>query len=321
MKLNRLISIAPMMDWTDSHDRYFLRLISPHALLYTEMITTGALIHGDYKRFLAFHPLEHPLALQLGGSEPDQLAHCAQLAEEAGFNEVNLNVGCPSNRVQSGRFGACLMRHPTLVAECFYEMSKKVNIPITIKCRIGVDQEDSYEALHDFISVIAKAGCHVFIIHARKAWLQGLSPKQNREVPPLRYDVVRQIKHDLPHLTIIINGGIKTIEDIKDHLTYVDGVMIGREAYTNPYLLADIERHFFATLSPERKEIIEQLIPYVEFQLKNNIKLSNITRHILGLFQSQKGAKAWRRYLSENAHPADAGVDVISTALLSTFSS
>jgi tRNA-dihydrouridine synthase A len=313
--INRLISIAPMMEWTDRHDRYFLRLISPHALLYTEMVTTGALIHGDYERFLQFHPLEHPLALQLGGSVPEQLAYCAELGERFGYDEINLNVGCPSNRVQSGRFGACLMRDPQLVADCIAAMRNKVNIPVTVKCRIGVDNEDSYESLHAFISLIAQAGCQVFIIHARKAWLQGLSPKQNREIPPLRYDIVHRVKEDFPHLTIIMNGGIKTLADMDNQLPHVDGIMIGREAYTNPYLLAEIEERYFSFTPQSREEIINQLIPYVELQLKNNTKLSNITRHILGLFQAQKGGKVWRRYLSENANKPAANVDVILEAL------
>jgi len=313
--INRLISIAPMMEWTDRHDRYFLRLMSPHALLYTEMVTTGALIHGDYKRFLSFHPLEHPLALQLGGSVPEQLAHCAELGEGFGYDEINLNVGCPSNRVQSGRFGACLMREPLLVADCIAAMKNKVNIPVTVKCRIGVDNEDSYELLHSFISLVAQAGCQVFIIHARKAWLHGLSPKQNREIPPLRYDMVHRVKRDFPHLTIIMNGGIKTVADMDNQLPHVDGIMIGREAYTNPYLLTEIEERYFSILPRSREEIIHQLIPYVELQLKNNIKLSSITRHILGLFQAQKGGKAWRRYLSEHANDPKANACVILEAL------
>jgi tRNA-dihydrouridine synthase A len=279
------------------------------------MITTGALIHGDVKRFLHFHPLEHPIALQLGGSEPDALAYCAKLGAEYGYDEINLNVGCPSDRVQSGRFGACLMLDPTLVADSVNAMVNAVSIPVTVKCRIGVDHEDSYELLHAFITLISKAGCNVFIIHARKAWLQGLSPKQNREVPPLRYDVVRQIKQDFPHLTIIMNGGIKTIAEMTEHLSHVDGVMIGREAYTNPYLLADIEEHYFSSVRASREKIIEQLIPYVELQLQNKVKLSHITRHILGLFQGQRGGRLWRRYLSENAHKVDAGVNVIWGAL------
>lgn len=314
---NHLISIAPMMDWTDRHDRYFLRLIAPHVLLYTEMVTANAIIHGDFQRFLEFHPLEHPVALQLGGSEPNKLVHSAKLGEQFGYDEINLNVGCPSDRVKSGRFGACLMREPSLVADCISAMNQAVKIPVTVKCRIGIDNNDSYEELTQFISTIANIGCKTFIIHARKAWLNGLSPKENREIPPLRYDVVRQIKQDFPHLTIIVNGGIKTLVDIEEHLKFVDGVMIGREAYTNPYFLTEIESKYFS--SPEqvktRHEIIEQFIPYIEEQLKNNIKLSNITRHILGLFQGQKGGRIWRRHLSENAHKNDANIDVIYAAL------
>lgn len=304
MSLNRLISIAPMMDCTDRHDRYFLRLIAPHVLLYTEMLTTGALIYGDFKKFLAFDPLEHPVALQLGGSDPKQLAHCARLGESFGYDEINLNVGCPSDRVKSGKFGACLMLQPELVAECISAMAASVKIPVTVKCRIGVDEKDSYEELNHFIQLIAKAGCNVFIIHARKAWLNGLSPKENREIPPLKYDVVKQIKKDFPNLKIIINGGIKNLQTIDELLQHVDGVMIGREAYANPYFLASIEQKYFASEAHAltREEVIYKMIPYIENQLKNNIKLSSITRHILGLFHSQPGGRLWRRFLSENAH-------------------
>lgn len=317
MRINRLISVAPMMDWTDRHDRYFLRLISPNALLYTEMVTTGALIYGDTKRFLAFHPLEHPLALQLGGSDPGQLADCARMGEDAAYDEINLNVGCPSDRVQSGRFGACLMLQPELVAECVASMAAAVKIPITVKCRIGVDHQDSYPELVSFVDKIAKAGCHVFIMHARKAWLNGLSPKQNREVPPLNYDLVKQIKRDFPDLSIVLNGGIKTLTDIEQHLPMVDGIMIGREAYANPYFLAEIEEKLFNKQldSTSRLTIIEQLMPYVEQQLANNVRLSSVTRHILGLFQGQKGARIWRRHLSENAPKVGAGIEVIKEAL------
>ena len=315
--LNRLISIAPMMDWTDRHDRYFLRLLSPHALLYTEMVTTGALIHGDYQRFLAFDPAEHPVALQLGGSDPKALAQCAKMGEDFGYDEINLNVGCPSDRVKSGRFGACLMLEPLIVADCVAAMRQTVSVPVTVKCRIGVDETDSYEALQHFIQTIALAGCEIFIIHARKAWLNGLSPKQNREIPPLRYDVVRQLKQDFPALTIILNGGLKVFADVEAELQHVDGVMIGREAYSNPYFLAEIERKLFAT--PEhvntRHRVIENLLPYIEEQLKGNVKLANITRHILGLFQGEKGARSWRRYLSENACKPGAGIDVLKDAM------
>ena len=310
-----LISIAPMMNCTDRHNRYFLRLIAPHVLLYTEMITTGALIHGDCTRFLAFDPLEHPVALQLGGSEPDKLAYCARLGEEFGYDEINLNVGCPSNRVKAGRFGACLMLEPDLVAECVAAMHSAVKIPVTVKCRIGVDQQDSYAALVQFIEKVAQAGCHIFVIHARKAWLTGISPKQNRDIPPLQYDIVKNIKQDFPHVSIIMNGGIKTLHDIQRHLQYVDGVMIGREAYANPYFLAAIEEQFFAKSVLTRHTIIKKFIPYIQVQLRNKVKLSSITRHILGLYQGQKGARIWRRYLSENAHQLNAGIEVINEAL------
>lgn len=313
--LSRLISVAPMMDCTDRHDRYFLRLISPHALLYTEMVTTGALIHGDYRRFLAFDPFEHPVALQLGGSDPAQLAQCARMGEEFGYDEINLNVGCPSDRVKSGQFGACLMLSPERVADCIAAMHAVVKIPVTIKCRIGVDDHDSYEALCHFMRVNIQAGCRVFIIHARKAWLNGLSPKENREIPPLRYDVVHQIKRDIPECSIVINGGIKTVSVIQEQLQHVDGVMIGREAYSNPYFLAQIEETIFSNLCDPREVIIEKFIPYIETQLKNKVKLSSMTRHILGLFMGQKGARLWRRTLSENAHKEGMGADLLRHAL------
>ncbi len=316
--MNRLISVAPMMDCTDRHDRYFLRLIAPHVLLYTEMVTVNALIHGDSDRFLAFDSLEHPLALQLGGSDPKKLEYCAKLGAEYGYDEINLNVGCPSDRVKSGQFGACLMLNPSLVAECVSAMCEAVLIPVTVKCRIGVDHQDSYEALHHFISTIANAGCQTFIIHARKAWLNGLSPKQNREIPPLRYDVVKQIKQDFPELTIIVNGGIKSCDEITELLHSVDGVMIGREAYSNPFFLAEIEKKFFSSVDVDmdaRHAIIEKFIPYVERQLENKIRLTNITRHILGLYQGQVGARIWRRYISERAHQSGAGIEILTEAL------
>ena len=317
LPINRLISVAPMMDCTDRHDRYFLRLLAPNALLYSEMITTGALMHGDYERFLRFNSEEHPLALQLGGSDPQKLAHCAKLGEDFNYDEINLNVGCPSDRVKSGHFGACLMLQPNLVADCVNAMANAVKIPVTVKCRIGVDDQDSYAQLVFFIEKLAEAGCAVVIIHARKAWLNGLSPKQNREIPPLQYDVVHQIKRDFPQLQIIVNGGVKTVADIEEQLKFVDGVMIGREAYSNPYLLAEIEKTFFHSEQNAklRHETIEKMLPYIEEQLKNNIKLSSITRHILGLYQGEKGARAWRRHLSENAHRNDASIKIIQEAL------
>src|SRR3990167_9734429 len=261
-------SVAPMIDHTDKHNRYFLRLIAPDILLYTEMITANALIHGNKNYLLDFHPAEHPLALQLGGSDPVMLAECAKIGEEVGYDEINLNVGCPSPRVSSGRFGACLMNEPQLVAECVAAMKTNVNVPVTVKTRIGVDHHDSYEALQNFVSLVSKAGCKTFIIHARKAWLKGLSPKQNRDIPPLQYEVVKKIKNDFPHLTIILNGGIKSIEQIHEHKSEVDGFMVGRAACSNPYYLAQIQQEFFPqTQVLTRHEIIEKLLPYIEEQL------------------------------------------------------
>lgn len=317
--MNRLISVAPMMDCTDRHDRYFLRLIAPHVLLYTEMVTSNALIHGDYQRFLAFDSLEHPIALQLGGNEPKKLEQCAKLGADFGYDEINLNVGCPSDRVKSGQFGACLMLDPLLLAECISAMCRAVTIPVTVKCRIGVDEHDSYPELQQFIATVSNAGCKVFIIHARKAWLNGLSPKQNRQIPPLCYNIVRQIKQDFPQLTIIINGGIKSLSEIAEHLKFVDGVMIGREAYANPFFLAAVESEYFPTLEVDqttRQAIIEKFIPYVERELANKTRLTSITRHILGLFQGQAGARAWRRYISEHAHQKNAGIEILNEALL-----
>jgi tRNA-dihydrouridine synthase A len=315
--LDRRVCIAPMMDCTDRHDRYFLRLIAPHVLLYSEMITTGAIIHGDYQRFLAFDELEHPVALQLGGSEPAALAQCARMGEDFGYDEINLNVGCPSDRVKSGKFGACLMLNPALVADCVAAMTAQVKVPVTVKCRIGVDQQDSYEALVGFIETVAAAGCEVFIVHARKAWLSGLSPKQNREVPPLQYDVVRRVKKDFPQLSIVLNGGIRDVAQVEEHLQFVDGVMIGREAYSNPYFLAEIEKKIFSLHEDitTRHEVIEKFIPYLQNQLIKKVKLSSMTRHILGLFQGEPGARLWRRYLSENAYKNGVGVDVVEAAL------
>lgn len=310
-------SIAPMLDWTDRHDRFFLRLISQNALLYTEMITTGALIHGDSERFLAYNSEEHPVALQLGGSNPQDLAHCAKLAENLGYDEVNLNVGCPSDRVQSGMFGACLMAEPKLVGDCVKAMQDSVqNIPITVKCRIGIDEMDEAQALREFVGTVSEAGCETFIIHARKAWLKGLSPKENRDIPPLNYDLVYQIKQENPHLQIAINGGIKTLDECKTHLNQVDGVMVGREAYQNPYILANVDQRFFNDTKPvvKRSEIIEGLIPYIEQELAKGTYLSHITRHILGLFHGMPGARQFRRHLSENAYKQGADLKVFTDA-------
>ena len=315
--LNRRLAVAPMLDWTDRHCRYFLRLLSRPTLLYTEMVTTGAALHGDRERLLAYDPAEHPLALQLGGCDPGELARCARIAADFDYDEVNLNVGCPSDRVQSGRFGACLMAEPELVADGVAAMRTTVNLPVTVKTRIGIDDRDSYEALTDFVGRVASGGCEVFIIHARKAWLRGLSPKENREIPPLRYDIVYRLKRDFPDLTIILNGGLRNLDQAEDELRRVDGVMIGRAAYENPYLLADADRRFFGsdTPLPSRHQVIRAFLPYVENQLQQGTPLHCMTRHVLGLFQGIPGARAWRRHLSEHAHRRGAGVEVLEAAL------
>ena len=306
-----------MLDWTDRHERYFLRLVSANAWLYTEMVTVGALMNGDNHRHLRFDASEHPVALQLGGSDPKALVECAKMAEDYGYDEVNINVGCPSDRVQKGAFGACLMAEPHLIAECVDAMSAVVGIPITVKNRLGVDKQNEEESLRAFINVIAQAGCKVFIVHARKAWLKGLSPKENRDIPPLNYNLVYQVKKENPDLEIIINGGIKTIESCLDHLKYVDGVMVGREAYHNPYLLMQVDRAIYNNKSDvlSRKEVLRQYFPYVEEQIRQGSHLKHMSRHLLGLFQGQVGAKAWRRHISENAHKKDVGVELLQEAM------
>ena len=322
--ISRAVSIAPMMGWTDRHARYFLRLITRHSLLYTEMVNTGALLHntqkiGAQKRLLAFHAAEHPVALQLGGSDPQALAQCASMVEDAGFDEVNLNIGCPSDRVKSGNFGACLMAQPELVADCVSAMKAKVNIPVTVKCRIGIDDMESYQSLEHFIDVVAQGGCDTFIVHARKAWLKGLSPKQNREIPPLKYDYVYRLKSEKPGLTIIINGGIKTIESVQQQLEHVDGVMIGREAYYNPYILACIDRDIYHDRDAaikSREEIVHQMCDYIDDEVAKGVDLHSITRHMLGLYHGCRGAKAWRRHLSEKAHASGADSSVVKAALM-----
>ncbi|MEZ9439864.1 tRNA dihydrouridine(20/20a) synthase DusA [Vibrio atlanticus] len=313
---NRL-SVAPMLDWTDRHCRYFHRLLSQQTLLYTEMVTTGAILHGKGD-FLEYNEQEHPLALQLGGSNPVDLAACAKLAGERGYDEVNLNVGCPSDRVQNGRFGACLMAEPELVADCVAAMKEVTDIPITVKTRIGIDDQDSYEFLTKFVSTVSeKGGCEQFTIHARKAWLSGLSPKENREIPPLDYDRAYQIKKDFSDLVIAVNGGITTLEQTKEHLQHLDGVMIGREAYHSPFILAEVDQQIFGLDTPikKRSQVVEEMYPYIERQLSNGASLGHISRHMLGLFQSMPGARQWRRYISENAHKKGAGIEVIQTAL------
>ncbi|KFA96718.1 tRNA-dihydrouridine synthase A [Vibrio sp. ER1A] len=306
-----------MLDWTDRHCRYFHRLMSSQTLLYTEMVTTGAIIHGKGD-FLAYNEEEHPVALQLGGSNPADLATCAKLAAERGYDEINLNVGCPSDRVQNGRFGACLMAEPELVAECVAAMKEVVDVPVTVKTRIGIDDQDSYEFLTRFVSLVSeKAGCEQFTIHARKAWLSGLSPKENREIPPLDYPRAYQIKKDFPHLQIAVNGGVKTLEESLEHLKHLDGVMIGREAYQNPYILAQVDQLIFGLDTPvkKRKQVVEEMYPYIEQQLANGSYLGHISRHMIGLFQAMPGARQWRRYISENAHKKGAGIEVLETAL------
>jgi tRNA-dihydrouridine synthase A len=313
----KIISVAPMMDWTDRHCRHFHRLISPHALLYTEMVTTGAIIHGDRDRFLRYSPAEHPVALQLGGSEPEALAECARIGAGYGYDEINLNCGCPSERVQSGAFGACLMKEPDTVAACVAAMAKAVSIPITVKCRIGVDACEDETFLDRFLKTVSDAGCSTFVIHARKAWLKGLSPKENREVPPLNYDLVRVMKARYPHLSIHLNGGLKTVEDLKMSLEHLDGAMIGREAYQNPWLLAVIERDIFGTTAIMTREAVARaMVPYMEDQAARfGTPVKTVTRHMLGLFQGLRGGKAWRRTLSEKAHTGIPAADLIEEAL------
>ncbi|RRZ88897.1 tRNA dihydrouridine(20/20a) synthase DusA [Erwinia sp. 198] len=310
-------SVAPMLDWTDRHCRYFHRQLSRQALLYTEMVTTGAIIHGkgDY---LAWNQQEQPVALQLGGSDPLALAQCAEQAQARGYNEINLNVGCPSDRVQNGRFGACLMGEAALVADAVKAMRDRVSIPVTVKTRIGIDEQDSYEFLCDFIRQVSEqGGCDMFIIHARKAWLSGLSPKENREIPPLDYERVYQLKRDFPHLTLSINGGIRSLAEAKAHLQHVDGVMVGREAYQNPGMLAEVDRDLFGCDRPavDPVAVVRSMYPYIERELAQGTYLGHITRHMLGLFQGIPGARQWRRYLSENAHKPGANVETLEAAL------
>lgn len=316
--LNRRLCVAPMMDWTDRYDRYFLRQISSQAVLYSEMVTTGALIHGDRERFLRFHPQEHPVALQLGGSSPQALAQCAAYAQEWRYDEVNLNVGCPSDRVQAARIGACLMAEADVVAQSVIAMQAACDLPVTVKTRIGIDDLDSYEFLRDFVAQVADAGCTTFIVHARKALLSGLSPKQNREIPPLKYDVVYQLKKDFPQLEIVLNGGITELDSAAQHLKQVDGVMLGRAAYQNPYLLATVDRDVYGLenqLVPTRLDIVARMLPFIQAELERGVPLKSMTRHMLGLFQGQPRARSWRRVLSEEATSATAGLEVVHKAL------
>ncbi|MEE4175296.1 MAG: tRNA dihydrouridine(20/20a) synthase DusA [Xanthomonadales bacterium] len=314
--LDRRVSVAPMMDWTDRHCRYFHRLLSPSALLYTEMVTTGALLHGDLERHLAFNAEEHPVALQLGGSDPADLARCSAIAEEWGYDEVNLNVGCPSDRVQRGRFGACLMKEPELVRDCLAAMREAVAIPVTVKTRLGVDDLYDYDYFRRFVDTVREAGVDVFIAHARRAWLSGLSPKQNRDVPPLDHDWVYRLKRESPGLTVIINGGVDSLDAVGRHLEHVDGVMIGRAAYHAPWLLAECQAALLGGGGPDNPaDLIAPMTAYLEDLVKKDVPIKYATRHVLGLFQGRPGAKVWRRYLSENAFRDDRNAGMLEAAL------
>jgi tRNA-dihydrouridine synthase A len=316
--LNRRFATAPMMEWSDSHCRQFWRHLTRDAVMYTEMVTTGAIIHGNNRdRFLGYGEEEHPIALQLGGSNAKELAECAKYAQDWGYDEVNLNVGCPSDRVQNNMIGACLMGYPQIVAEGIKAMQDAVDIDVTVKHRIGIDDQDSYPELVNFVGTVAKTGCKTFIVHARKAILKGLSPKENRDVPPLKYDWVHQLKQDFPDLEILINGGLNKFDQIQQQLEHVDGVMLGREAYHNPYIMAEVDNTFYGREKaiPSRHKIVEDFMPYIEEQLSKDIYLSHITRHILGIFHGQPGARQFRRYISENAHKRGAGLEVLRTAL------
>ena len=311
------LSVAPMMDWTDRHDRYFLRLITRHARLYTEMITTGALIHGDRDRLLRFDAAEHPVALQVGGSDPDAMARAAAVAQAWGYDEVNVNVGCPSDRVRSGRFGACLMAEPETVAACVAAMRRAADLPVTVKCRIGIDDQQGYGPFRRFVDTVADAGCGTFLVHARKAWLNGLSPKENRDIPPLDYPMVHRLKADRPDLAVVLNGGIGTLAQAEAQLGSVDGVMIGRAAYRTPMILAEADRRLFDPTAPvaEPVDIVRRFLPYVDAETRGGTPLIAITRHILGVFHGRAGGRQWRRHLSENAPRKGAGVAVVEDAL------
>ena len=312
-----LFSVAPMMDWTDRHCRYFHRQLSRRAELYTEMVTTGAIIHGNRDKLLSFDPSELPLVLQLGGSVPADLAQCARIGEQWGYSGINLNVGCPSDRVQSGRFGACLMADPELVADCVAAMMAAVSIPVTVKCRVGIDRDDAYEPFANFIDIVSKSGCSVFVVHARKAWLDGLSPKENRDVPPLRYDFVHRAVSDFPTCHFVLNGGLDGHDAAAEHRSLVDGVMLGRAAYRNPWLLASVDQIYYGEQPGvlQRADVVANMYPYIESQRAADVPLGHIARHMLGLYQAQPGGRQWRRTLSEKIWLKSSGVEVIQEAL------
>mgnify|MGYP003887680333 FL=1 len=312
------LSVAPMMDWTDRHCRVFHRLLAPHARLYTEMVHANAVVLGDRERLLGFDASEHPLALQLGGSEPQVLAQAARIGADWGYDEINLNCGCPSDRVQAGRFGACLMREPALVAECVAAMAAAVDVPVTVKCRLGVDEDHEYERFLGFIDTVAAAGCSTFVVHARNAWLQGLSPKENREVPPLRYDWAWRLKRERPGLEVLVNGGIASVDQALVQLEQVDGVMIGRAAYHDPYALHRMEVALYGGQLRPREELLRGLRPYAEACLDRGMPLKHLTRHVLGLFHGQPGGRAFRQVLSEGAHRPGAGWNLVEQALAAT---
>lgn len=316
MVIDRTFCVAPMMEWTDRHCRAFHRRLTRRALLYTEMVTAEAVIHGHRARLIGFLPEEQPLAIQLGGCEPEKLAEAARIAEGFGYREINLNVGCPSDRVRSGRFGASLMTAPEQVGDCIGAMATAVSLPVTVKCRIGVDDQDGEETLDRFVDAVAGAGCAAFIVHARKAWLKGLSPKENRDVPPLDHDRVHRLKKRRHDLEIIINGGISTLDDARRHLAHVDGVMLGRAAYQNPALLADVDRLFFGAAGPPPalEEVVEAMLPYIGREMAGGTRLHQITRHMIGLYQGVPGARAWRRTLSEQGVRPEAGPDLLRAA-------
>ena len=310
--MNRKVSVAPMMDCTDRHERYFLRLISKNVLLYTEMIVSEAIVRGDKKKLLSFNINEKPVALQLGGSSPKLLAICSKIGEEFGYDEINLNLGCPSKKVQKNKFGACLIKEPNLVTDCLNEMQSSTKLPVTVKTRIGYDDVEDYESLFNFINLLKSTGVKTFIIHARKAMLGKFTPKQNLNIPPLKYEMVYKLKKDFKDLEIIINGGISSVDEINDHLNKVNGVMLGRSIYHSPYILADIEREIFKNLNvPSRKDVIQELVPYVKKETKKGTRMNQIMRHTLGLFHGQAGSSFWKRYLSENMCVRDADVKKI----------